>query len=259
MTYPETITGCCRELLDASSEPLSIAQLVEQAVALGRTKARYPEAAVDSTIRRSPHILALDGGRFLSVRRLMEGRVLTTAVPANSVVGMARQFDLAPFDALPDADEPELPENANGLLLSHRYRDGQVVAEIVGGGDLTDGTPLVEAVQGLLGPSSRYGFDLCSEVLQACAADDALLREPIAPLSELFPDLAPQPPVSAQRLCSACNGTGSVPDWDPGWEPDWTPEPEPSWPKGAFGSSDDPPYGWHNRLERLEEAVFGYR
>jgi hypothetical protein len=255
MSYPETIAGCCRELLDASVEPLPIARLVEHAVALGRTKARYPEASVDATLRQSAHVLALDDHRFVSVRRLLEGRVVTTAVPANALLTGARRFDLAPFEALALTDGPELPEDAAGLLLSYRCRDGQVTAEVVDRDALSDGSPLVEAVRVRIGTRPYYGYDLGQKVLQACAADETLLRAPVAPLSELFPDLAPKPPVPAPRRCTACDGTGRVPDWRE-WEPGWSPDPGPEWPAGSY---DDPPYAWRNRLERLEEVVFGDR
>lgn len=48
MTYPETIAGCCRELLDTSG-PKTLTELAEHVVT-GRTRARYPELSVSSAL-----------------------------------------------------------------------------------------------------------------------------------------------------------------------------------------------------------------
>src|SRR4051812_6154676 len=105
MTYPTTIAGCCRELLDASG-PKTLIELAEHVVAEGRSQARYPEMSVASTLSNEERVFR-NGDVYVSVPVLLEGRVLTTRQSTPSEVWRRSAswlrastpwyFDLAPF------------------------------------------------------------------------------------------------------------------------------------------------------------------
>jgi hypothetical protein len=168
-------------------------------------------------------------------------------------------FDFSPFRSLSPPDEQVLDD---GALVGYRCRDGRLVPEPVDAAELADATALTNAVRSGLGSRYPSRLEIGREVLLACIADDALLRRPVPPLSELFADLIPKPPAPPQRRRSACEGTGGRPEW---WEPDWPPyDYDRDRSDSRFGSrlEDEPPYNarprdWSERIELLEQAVFG--
>ena len=277
MRYPSTIAGCCRELLDSSLDdagrpvPRTLQDLTAHAVAEGRTTARYPEMSVQTVLRDEPAVLVLEGQRFLSVARLLEGRVFTTRTgPGCHLEGQRGAFgghvpfesadrgvDLGPLRLVTSVSIIESPLDED-CVLAYRYLDGELTREVVARSNLSDGGELVTAVRALREERSRWARDASPEIVLACASDDRLLREPVAPLSELMPELLPdpprppRPPYPRQRACRTCDGMGVEQDWGSGF------------PSDGFDESESPsdraeglPGGWRTRIERLEHEAFG--
>lgn len=274
MRYPSTIAGCCRELLDSSLDqdgrpiPRTLQDLTAHAVAKGRTTARYPEMSVQTTLRDEPAVLALDGQRFLSVARLLERRVLTTRTgPGCSLEGRRglfghvpyesadRAVDLGPMRLVTAVSITESPLDETSVL-AYRYTDGELTRERIARSDLSDGLELTAAVHALREQRSGWARDASPEILLACFQDDRLLRDPVPPLSELMPELLPDPPrppeprYPRQRACRMCDGIGVEQDWGSGF-------PSDDFGASSIDSAEGLPGYWRARIERLEQAAFG--
>ncbi len=258
MTYPTTIAGCCRELLDTSG-PKTLSELAEHVVAEGRSQARYPEMSVSNALTDEERVFR-NGDVYVSVPVLVEGRVLTTRHPApaefwSRTASWLRAskpwfFDLAAFPTPSSTAELPGPAAGEGQLSAWRMLGGELVVEPVPEDGLGDPGRLIEAVRAEVPKSAGRGHGLRREVLLACLENDDLLRNPLAPLSELFPEHAPREPEPVktrprQRRCRACDGTGWQYGWDDPYDSDW-----------SFGV--EPSDEWRCRIERLEEAVFSF-
>ncbi len=75
------IATFCTELI-ADSGPLELGELARRVSAAGLTRARNPESVVKSALSQTSGILELPDGRFDSVRRMLDGAVLTHRVRA---------------------------------------------------------------------------------------------------------------------------------------------------------------------------------
>lgn len=252
MTYPHTIAGCCRELLDRTG-PRSLADLTAHAVEAGRTQARYPELSVASSLRGDSAVLPLDGDRFASLTTVLDGLVFTTTVcdRLDEEWDLARGVDLAPL-RLARVDDPAPPELPDGAwLVAHRYGAGQITAEPVRREQFGDATDFVDTVRRRYEARSVWSRRWQHEVLRV-AFDEGWLRKPVAPLSELFPEFVPrppEPPIQRRRVCPSCDGTGEEPSWSSRFRDDRY---------GSDAFEPGLPDGWRRRIERLEEATFGY-
>jgi hypothetical protein len=217
-----TIATHCLDLLSRRS-PQSPEELAEACVAAGVTRSRPPVASVTQA-RWSQRFLApqLSDGRFGYTPRLLDGRWFTTRrwsgnrIPASFDIG--RLPELLAGEGLPSATAGGrvigtahapglqgpaggLPPEEDGVLLALRLRGDVVEVRTIpsldsrvhrAGEDLA--TRLRKRVRK---PERDSGDWVANEVwaalLQLFGDDDDVLREPVAPLSELLPEYVLRP------------------------------------------------------------------
>jgi hypothetical protein len=216
-----TIASHCLELLSRRS-PQSPEDLAEACIAAGLTKSRTPVASVTQALW-SHRLVAppLSDGRIGYTVHLLEGRWLTTRrrngnrIPASFDIGR-----------LPEVlGEEGLPSTAGGRVTGAQHADGlqgppgwlpperddELLALRLNGGVVQ-----VRPVPSLDGQAHRAGEDLATRLrrrvrkpqrdsgdwvanemwlalLQLFGDDPDVLREPVAPLSELLPEFVLRP------------------------------------------------------------------
>ena len=209
-----TIASYCVELL-SDRGPLTAEELGRACQEVGLSAAKDPSTSVAGALSWSSEGRVLRiGDRYHLVTSLLDGRWLTFRRPATSNP-FPNDLDLAPLRG--SDGRHDIPVRGGGVLASTRKRGWTTVACELPDADfigmrLDGGTAVLTPVQiddaarergdqlaGLLrGSTARQVWfpdsrDLVKTLLELVHRDDEVLREPVPPFSELFPEYLPKP------------------------------------------------------------------
>jgi hypothetical protein len=207
-----SIASHCADLI-RDRGPLTAEELGQACREAGLSRASKPAVSVAGALSYDGRVLRF-GDRYHLVTSLLDSRWLTFRRPATSKP-FPHELDLAPLSG--PAGRHDIPVRGGGLLartmqsgwttVTCELPDAEIIGmRLVGGtaeltaveiddaargrGDRLAGLVRGSIARQVICPSSR---DIAKAILSLVHEDKDVLRDPVPPLSDLFPELLPKP------------------------------------------------------------------